>query len=521
MKGDIHMKHRLLCMILCSIFLLLSACNSKPTPEQTLHKLEASFNDCNIEGVVECFEPSVQKLYDGIISAGGSLLGDTDLKTLLNVGGSVANILGDELVDGSLPELSVTVNSSTKLSDERVRVNATFNYTNKENSIAERTFDMDLVYTDKTWLIAISVDHSYDDKVSTSVTSAETSSSISSSSSSPPSLSVPDESSADTIVNNEIYNTLSDEIKMFKSTIVLNGGVDIDTVSDAVTRLIDYNPDIFWVEDVSTVYDGTNTTVTLSILNNYDTNTLKKMSDELGAKTYSILHQIPEDYSDYDKMLYIHDYLVNNTEYDTAGFEAGVSGTWSTVYGCLVQGMATCLGYSKAFQYLMMQLGIESGICYGESYTRILHSWNYVCLNKKYYWVDVTWDDPTSETGDSNKLCHTYFLINDNLLKRTRTFSDKNNLWIPTCSSFDDNYFSKNGSYLVRYKLEDIDNILYAHAQDDSVEIMFATESLYNLALNKLFNENEIWNTKFFQDSQSSISYSTDDKMYTLTFNLK
>lgn len=502
------MKKRLLCMILCSIFLLLSACNSEPAPEQTIDKLESSFNSCNIEGVVECFEPSVQKLYDQILSTDTSQLDNNILKAFINIGGSVANILDNEIVDGNFPKLSVTVNSSIKLSNERVRVNATFNYTNKENLVTEKTFDMDLIYTDKTWLISVSVDHSYDNSISES----ETSSSLPATNQ--------NTNKADNFVNSEIYNTLSDEIKMFKSTIVLNGNVDIQTVSDAINRITNSNPEIFWIDGFSTTYDGTNTTVTINILNGYDTNTIKEMSDELGETAYSIIHKIPDEYSDYDKILYIHDYIVNNTEYDMAGLEAGINGIWSTEYGCLVKGLATCQGYSKAFQYLMMQLGIESGICSGQGYDGTSHAWNYVYLNGKYYWVDVTWDDPTSETGDSNKLRHTYFLINDNLLLKTHTLGD-DNIWIPTCSSFEDNYFSKNGSYLVRYKLEDIDNILNNHAQNDTIEMMFASESLYNLALKKLFQENEIWNTKLFKDSQSSISYSTDDKMYTITINLK
>ena len=52
---------------------------------------------------------------------------------------------------------------------------------------------------------------------------------------------------------------------------------------------------------------------------------------------------------DYEKALYIHDYIVNKCRYleesDNTEYE-------STAYGCLVEGVANCEGYAKAFNIM-------------------------------------------------------------------------------------------------------------------------------------------------------------------------
>ena len=63
---------------------------------------------------------------------------------------------------------------------------------------------------------------------------------------------------------------------------------------------------------------------------------------------------------------------------------------------------------------IMFMACIESGICTGSN-----HAWNYVKVDGKYYWLDVTWDDLDSHaTGYQAE--HTYFLVNSDMLLRSR-----------------------------------------------------------------------------------------------------
>lgn len=119
-----------------------------------------------------------------------------------------------------------------------------------------------------------------------------------------------------------------------------------------------------------------------------------------------IISQAAKQPTDYDKLLYIHDRIVDNTVYTDNGelyqYEAD---------GPLVYGKAVCEGYSKAFMYLAQSLGFECvcviGTANGEE-----HMWNLVKLYGTWYHVDVTWDDPIRSDG-ADVLRHNYFLISD------------------------------------------------------------------------------------------------------------
>lgn len=100
------------------------------------------------------------------------------------------------------------------------------------------------------------------------------------------------------------------------------------------------------------------------------------------------------NYTEYMKIRYVHDYLINNAEYDTNFSNENIY----NIYGALVNKSTVCEGYAKAFKFLLDQIGIETIFIFGtgtnkEGKTEV-HSWNYVNLNEEWYAVDVTWDDP-------------------------------------------------------------------------------------------------------------------------------
>ena len=124
----------------------------------------------------------------------------------------------------------------------------------------------------------------------------------------------------------------------------------------------------------------------------------------------NIINQI-EGKNTYNKILTVHDMLVNSLEYDT---------TYSKehshdIYGALVEKDVVCEGYAKAFKYILDAIDVEcilvSGTATNSSGQSEPHMWNYVKLNNNWYGVDVTWDDPIVIGGSSsNMLKHSYFL---------------------------------------------------------------------------------------------------------------
>ena len=97
--------------------------------------------------------------------------------------------------------------------------------------------------------------------------------------------------------------------------------------------------------------------------------------------------------NNYDKMKYIHDWIVENVKYDTVN-----SKNTSNIYGCLVNRTVICEGYARTFKYLMDELDIPcvlvSGIAVDDDGKSERHAWNYVYIKNNWYAIDTTWDDP-------------------------------------------------------------------------------------------------------------------------------
>ncbi|MCL2463334.1 MAG: hypothetical protein FWF44_11760, partial [Defluviitaleaceae bacterium] len=145
--------------------------------------------------------------------------------------------------------------------------------------------------------------------------------------------------------------------------------------------------------------------------------------------------------SDYDKELAIHDYLAANVAYDASG---GAPDASHKAYGALVNRLAVCNGYCKAFKLLMDLEGVPCDVVYGtasDSGENIGHAWNRVCLDGDWYNVDVTFDATGGRTG-APFMIYDYFNVTDSLLGRDHTpylVSDKK------CSATEYDYFVRNG----------------------------------------------------------------------------
>ena len=133
----------------------------------------------------------------------------------------------------------------------------------------------------------------------------------------------------------------------------------------------------------------------------------------------------------YKNILFIHDYLVENIEYDK---NSKSNGRYS-IYGALIDKKCVCEGYSKAFKYLLNEANIYCEIMQGtatnSSGKNENHAWNCVYLNKKWYHIDVTWDDPIiiGNGRISNSTKYKYFLKGKKTInkdhKLSYQFSDK------------------------------------------------------------------------------------------------
>ncbi|MDE6004635.1 MAG: hypothetical protein K2G88_04545 [Oscillospiraceae bacterium] len=310
-----------------------------------------------------------------------------------------------------------------------------------------------------------------------------------------------------------LYEKLYLELSQYHETIKFNYKINPDELAEAMNILEHKNPEIFWINRYSLSYNEICSEVNFKIMNQYTPEQLKNMSEELNTMIQQITKNLENNLSDYEKILQIHDYLVIHTEYDSDSALLSEKGIWSTAYGCLINNKAVCQGYAQAFQLLMNALDITCGICSGTAKNEP-HAWNYVLLNQKYYWVDVTWDDPVM-TEYNNWIQHGYFLINDEMLFRSRNLDGKE-IFKPECNSLENNYFVRENNYLLDYQFSEIDKMLSEHVTDGKIEIMFATETAYQACIQDLFSNNNIWNAEIFQETGGSVNYQQDPNLYIL-----
>lgn len=164
----------------------------------------------------------------------------------------------------------------------------------------------------------------------------------------------------------------------------------------------------------------------------------------------------------HEKVLYLHDLLIEDVTYSTGTEVAGktvYNDLAYTAYGAIVKGDAVCEGYSKAMSYLCTKMGIENMLVTGTSREQG-HMWNLVCLEDKWYHIDTTWDD--AERSIDYPL-HTYFCVTDEQILLDHqidldvseiSVKDKENglkgynFSLPSCVSNKYNYFEQKDYYL-------------------------------------------------------------------------
>ena len=253
-----------------------------------------------------------------------------------------------------------------------------------------------------------------------------------------------------------IYDTLLDNIDATKtgdfqitrpiSTDMFNvlkkdGNTIVQSAIDAFDR---DHPEVFWIEiskiqmkfkSDMIIFEPTDIGNNSAFIDDYAFSELPEESfynDYIAAD--SILNDIQlqvEGMSAYEKVKYVHDYLVQNNDYNsdisTASSKAYKS--ISAIIGNIDnENSPVCEGYARAFKVICDELDIPCVIVSGDAEVEddhLGHMWNYVKLDDKWYVVDVTWDDPVMISGSYEDLPlekkYEYFLVGKEKEKLTHT----------------------------------------------------------------------------------------------------
>ena len=143
------------------------------------------------------------------------------------------------------------------------------------------------------------------------------------------------------------------------------------------------------------------------------------------------------DSSQYEKALWLHDWLLDQLEYDNTL-------KWSSAESALTRELGTCQSYESAYAKLLTAAGIEN------SETRDTydgHTWNAMKLDGQWYQTDCTWDD-SSDNWYSFDQRHLYFGLTDELMAIAHPGHSKiytTDDYKTRSTSLADNYFVRSG----------------------------------------------------------------------------
>lgn len=162
---------------------------------------------------------------------------------------------------------------------------------------------------------------------------------------------------------------------------------------------------------VESVY--TNNRIDVSIKNKYSDEDILKIDNKINE----IINNLNiNDYKNVeDKIKVFHDYIAKTNKYDTLKENNTSQYNSNTAIGTLFEGYSICSGYTDTMAIFLTKIGLENVRIANEK-----HTWNVVKIDDKWKHIDLTWDDPITNTGE-DIITYDYFLIDTNELQTKDT----------------------------------------------------------------------------------------------------
>lgn len=255
---------------------------------------------------------------------------------------------------------------------------------------------------------------------------------------------------------NDISNKrLSTGLYSISSINVSGECLEIEQVRKVLEALQNDNPEIFWIAKTFSCSYSDNKMNTVKFYSIFSKTEKDACEIELKNKVSDIISKIPKNSDDYEKEIFLHNYIVDNCKYKNAKNNLKIY----TSYGCLVDKIAVCEGYSKAMQILLCNCGIECRTVVGFG-NGGPHMWNIVKIGGDWYHLDVTWDS----TDEGSR--YMYFNVDDKTIKKNHSigrqfqggkasYAKIYNFNLPKCTANKYNYYEINSFKVSNYNCDE------------------------------------------------------------------
>ena len=140
--------------------------------------------------------------------------------------------------------------------------------------------------------------------------------------------------------------------------------------------------------------------------------------------------------SEYDMALWLHDWTLDQLEYDH-------NLNWCSAESGLTRHQGTCESYQRIYSKLLDDAGIANGRITGNG-----HTWNAVKIDGKWCQMDLTWDDTSDNWYGDLDQRHLYFGLTDELMAiahSDHTANYQKNDYAYRSTDLSNNYFVRNG----------------------------------------------------------------------------
>ncbi len=294
---------------------------------------------------------------------------------------------------------------------------------------------------------------------------------------------------------------------------------EIDRVFQCV--LLDH-PEIFYTDGYTyTQYTMADQVVKITFSGSYlfTTDEVKNMQAQIEMEANKDLAQLPEDATDYEKVKYIYETIIQNTEYDV-GAENN-----QNISSVFLNQKSVCQGYAKAIQFLLEKVKIPSVLVIGTVIGGEGHAWNLVQIDGAYYYVDATWGDAfyLFESPDYAYVAdkvppinYDYLCVTTDQINITHTIDTV--VPMPRCVSMDANYYVMEGAYFESAdpaKMEALFQKSY-EAEEEMVTLKCATADVYEQIKQMLLDEQGIF--QYIKSEDGTVAYTDSDEQCSISF---
>lgn len=301
------------------------------------------------------------------------------------------------------------------------------------------------------------------------------------------------------------------------------------TLSTKDTSLIDKafqcvmldHPEVFYVDGYKyTEYSSDEVVEKIVFAGNYiyDAEEIRSRQEKIAEVAAKIVAGAPDTADEYEKVKYVYETIIQNTEYDTASVDN------QNICSVFLNGRSVCQGYAKALQYLLREMGMDAGLVVGTVREGDGHAWNLVSVNDNWYYLDATWGDAFYLFGEADQerqpktasVNYDYLCVTTEQMELTHIMDMP--VALPECTSLADNYYVREGLYFEQYEEARIQELFAVAAAEgkETVTLKCSDSSVYESICIELLEHQKIFD--FIKTSEGSIAYTDNKEQCSITF---